>query len=80
MPPKLKTRRKGTESISEMDAWQCKTCNKTYGNIDDIVMECDKCHEHFCTTCINMPDQVYDYMCQPEVIWCCSSCTPKVKL
>ena len=27
-----------------------------------------------------MPDQVYDYMCQPEVIWCCSSCTPKVKL
>ena len=80
MPPKLKTRRKGTESVSEMDVWQCKTCNKTYGNIDDKVMECVKCHEHFCTTCINMPDQVYDYMCQPEVIWCCSSCTPKVKL
>ena len=80
MPPKLKTRRKSTESVSEMDAWHCKTCNKTYGNIDDKVMECDKCHEHFCTTCIKMPDQVYDYMCQPEVIWCCSSCTPKVKL
>ena len=27
-----------------------------------------------------MPDQVNDYMCQPEVIWCCSFCTPKVKL
>ena len=80
MPPKLKTRRKGTESVSGMDAWQCKTCNKTYGNIDDKVMECDKCHELFCTTCINMSDQVYDYMCQPEVIWCCSFCTPKVKL
>ena len=69
MPPKPKTRRKGTESVSEMDAWQCKTYNKTYGNIDDKVLECDKCHEHLCTTCINMPDQVYDYMCQPEVIW-----------
>ena len=80
MPSKPKTRRKGTESASEMDAWQCKTCNKTYVNLDDKVMECDKCHEHLCTTCINMPDHFYDYMCQPEVIWCCSSCTPKVKL
>ena len=80
MPSKLKTRRKGTDCVIEMDAWQCKTCNKTYGSIDDKVMECDKCHEHFCTTCINMPDQVYDYMCQPEVIWCCSCCTPNVKL
>ena len=60
MPPKPKTRREGTESVSEMDAWQCKTCNKTYGNIDDKVMEYDKRHEHLCTTCINMPDQVYD--------------------
>ena len=66
MPPKLKTRRKVTESVSEMDAWQCKTCNKTYGNIDNKVMEGDKCHEKLCTTCINMPDQVYDYMCQLE--------------
>ena len=80
MPPKIKTRRKGTESVSKMDAWQCKTCNETYGNIDDKVMECDKCHEYFCTTCINMPDQLYDYMCQLEVIGCCSSCTTKVKL
>ena len=40
-------------------------------------MECDKCHEHICT---NIPDQVYDNICQPEVIWCCSSCTPKVKV
>ena len=66
MPPKLKTRRKVSESASEMDAWQCKTCNKAYGNIDNKVMAGDKCHEKLCTTCINMPDQVYDYMCQLE--------------
>ena len=27
-----------------------------------------------------MLDQVYNYMSQPEDIWSCSSCTPKVKL
>ena len=25
-----------------------------------------------------LPDQVYDYICLPEVIWCCSYCTPNV--
>ena len=56
MPPKLKTRRKGTESVSEMDAWQCKTCNEAYGNIYDKVMECDKC-----STCTTLLYNMHNY-------------------
>ena len=42
-------------------------------------MECDRCRDHFCTNCLNMPQQVYEFMKEPSALWCCSKCSIAVK-
>ena len=45
----------------------------------DKVIECERCREHYCAKCLEMPDSAYQYMCQTTVIRCCTACWPSVK-
>ena len=39
------------------------------------------CEHHFCTTCLKMSDEVYDYMVAKcdDNMWCCEKCFPRVR-
>ena len=60
---------------SEPDAWTCIDCKNDFTNPNVRVMECDRCSHHFCTKCLKMPAEVYDYMSQFFVFWCGLNCT-----
>ena len=42
-------------------------------------MECEKCGNHFCLSCLKMNESVYKYMSQVSVLWCCEECSKEVR-
>ena len=59
--------------------WSCKNCNDVAQDDECMMMECERCENHFCVDCIDMNTEVYKYMCKDEVIWCCAECTTQVR-
>ena len=74
-----KNKQKKASTGLECENWTCIGCNKAFTDPDDQVMECDRCRDHFCINCLNMPQQVYEFMKEPSALWCCSKCSIAVK-
>ena len=59
--------------------WFCKDCSQKFTKINDQLMECEFCENHFCSVCLNMSDTEYKHHIHSSGMWFCSGCKPKVE-
>ena len=59
--------------------WYCKDCSKKFTKLNDQLMECEYCENHFCSVCLNMTDTEYEHHIHSSGMWFCRDCKPKVE-
>ena len=59
--------------------WYCKDCSKKFTKLNDRLMECEYCENHFCSVCLNMTDTEYEHHIHSSGMWFCRDCKPKVE-
>ena len=59
-------------SVSNIESeWKSLRGNETFGNSADMAESCQN---------LNMPESAYNYMCQPNGLWCCTDCYHRMKI
>ena len=56
------------------DPWDCKLCYKIFAESDAKLLECQRCKERFCITCLNKSNTEYDILSKSDTIWFCVKC------
>lgn len=68
---------KSNSGESFKDVWiedqsSCKLCHGTTRVTK--MLECNRCHEHFCIKCLNIGDKAYDILSKSDMMWFCPPC------
>ncbi len=61
-------------------AWTCEVCLKKFTGTDDQIVECERCENHYCITCIEMSEDVYENLHRPDLFWFCPDCARQIRL
>ncbi|CAC5400189.1 unnamed protein product [Mytilus coruscus] len=61
-------------SQDEDEAWTCAKCTKIFKESDAQLMECQRCKEHFCITCLKKTKAKYSMLCKTDAMWFCGKC------
>lgn len=61
------------------EGWVCKLCSVMHTSQDAKLLECDRCSEKFCVSCLNKTDEEYEMMKLPDIMWFCPECREKVE-
>ena len=61
------------------EEWTCTTCKSAFKNDSCKIMECERCIQRYCISCLGMSDNVYEYMARDETLWCCDDCCSEVR-
>lgn len=60
------------------DSWLCKLCSKTFTDKNAKLLECERCQQRFCITCLKIKVSEYRVLCiRSDLHWFCKSCEPK---
>ena len=68
-----------SDTENEIDPWICEVCTVSTKDENLAMMECERCAKHYCSDCIEMSEEVYNFMSREEVLWCCESCVVSVR-
>ena len=75
--PRVSPARDRTE---EDEPWTCMKCNVEFIDPADMLLECQRCKEHFCIGCLNKTEEEYKFLSdQPDLMWFCPPCRKKVE-
>ena len=61
------------------EGWVCKLCSVLHTSQEAKLLECDRCREKFCVSCLNKTDEEYEMMKLPDIMWFCAECREKVE-
>ncbi|CAC5387050.1 unnamed protein product [Mytilus coruscus] len=61
-------------SQDEDEAWTCAKYTKISKEPDAQLMECQRCKEHFCITCLKKTKAEYSMLCKTDTMWFCGKC------
>ena len=69
------------EEGSDDEVWRCVECKAVSQDEECCMMECERCFDHYCTTCLEMSKPVYEYMQKeyPNTLWCCQKCCSEIR-
>jgi len=60
------------------EAWTCEKCKIIFTSPKDMLMECQRCKEHYCITCLGKTPQEYEVLAASDSMWFCYKCREKV--
>ncbi|CAG2202747.1 unnamed protein product [Mytilus edulis] len=58
----------------EEEAWTCAKCTKIFKEPEAQLMECQRCKEHFCISCLKKTKAEYSMLCKTDAMWFCGKC------
>jgi hypothetical protein len=58
----------------EEEPWQCNMCEKFFEDPNAKVLECQRCQEHFCITCLKKGEAEYELLTKSDSMWFCTKC------
>jgi hypothetical protein len=61
------------------EIWDCNICKKRFVDVNDMLLECQRCKDHFCIKCLNKTVDEYKIMENSDIMWFCASCREKVE-
>jgi len=69
------------EEEEEVDdeSWTCQKCKERFVNPEDMVMECQRCKDHYCITCLGKTQEEYKILAKSDSMWFCHNCREKVE-
>ena len=71
--------RSGKGESGGNQVWMCEKCKKEFKHEGCKMLECERCMLHFCTKCIKISDQGYEFMSErADIHWFCGGCDTKV--
>ena len=79
MTERKKNPKNSSAETKDEDPSICVSCNKSFDDLLDRVMEYDGCAHHFLAECLKISTMVDDYKSQTDGIKYCDPCTTKVK-
>ena len=65
---------KRLDENDEHESWVCTACTISYANEDSKVIVCDRCESYTCADCLNISDELYEFIGRDDVFWCCKDC------
>lgn len=67
------------EEVAE-DSWTCELCSTNFANPDAMLLECQRCKNHFCIDCLDKSEEEYEIMANnDDLMWFCPSCRDRVE-
>ena len=67
------------DRLDDDDAWVCIKCKVEFTNPDDMLLECQRCKDHFCIDCLNKSAEEYRLLSKTDLMWFCPPCREKVE-
>ena len=63
-----------SDEDDEHESWVCTVCTTSYANEDSKAIVCDRCESYTCADCLNISDELYEFIGRDDVFWCCKDC------
>ena len=70
--------RQKQRSQSEVDAWICEGCKKSFTDKNSKLLLCEYCDNSYCIECLQLTVSAYNVFKKSSLHWFCSQCEEKV--
>ena len=71
--------RSGSPADKKDDVWTCIKCQKDFSDENSHILECQRCDQHMCRTCVGLKTAQYNAISdRSDIHWFCPPCEEKV--